>query len=892
MSALDKKVQRFVRSKLGPLTVAMICALPAVANSAGLVMKNGTVYNTNGVPVVDINTPNSSGLSHNFWDDLNVDKNGLIFNNGTSASDTVLAGQIAGNSNLVGGPAKVILNEVVSRNASVINGMMEVAGNKADLIVANPNGITMNGGGSINTGKLTLTTGKAQLTDGELAGYNVNGGTITVGKLSSASPTEILSRNVVINGKVTADELNIVAGNNYVNARGEVAGTVAASGLRNYYSVDVSALGGMYANKINLVSTEAGVGVRNQGTIAGGVNGIKIDTKGILLNSNAKIQSAGLIDIKTNGRIDNTTGEISSIDTISINTNKGEIVNSRAGRIATNGNININSGALTNSNGKIAAAGMLAVDTNKATLTNTGKGKTVGIEAGIVALKTGNLNSRNGQISGGYVGIDAASIDNSGGNLQSAGDIDILSAGNINNNKGLIRAANGHLTLGSGGTISNETTKTADTNSSDSLGIISQKELYIGAKRIVNRGGQIASNDVVTVKSTGDIDNYTGKIVSSVKVLARGTSLNNDRGGLSADRGVDIAVSGTVSNNIGVISSNKSDVELNAGDIDNVGGLMLGENITLNAKNNVNNDTALIVARKLLNVNVLGTISNNNGNDFGARYGEYFGIPQQIGGMIGKEGVSFSARNINSTNSRIISDFGNMKLEAASTLNNTRGLLYSAGDMAIDVGYMFYNNYATTASAGNMNISTVSLQNYSNGSIIDNNATGIISSDKNLNLNVNNSFTNYGFINAEGDLKFNVSKGILYNSNTIAAGKDLTIDALNGIDNNGDIAGGEILTLKTKGSVTNRTNRNIVGKQVIISAGQNITNHGNIVSDNYMDVTANGTVYNYLNMLSYGSAKITANTVTNSGRDALLGAYEDFSQDVKKLNNTGTVLGM
>lgn len=298
MSALDKKVQRFVRSKLGPLTVAMICALPAVANSAGLVMKNGTVYNTNGVPVVDINTPNSSGLSHNFWDDLNVDKNGLIFNNGTSASDTVLAGQIAGNSNLVGGPAKVILNEVVSRNASVINGMMEVAGNKADLIVANPNGITVNGGGSINTGKLTLTTGKAQLTDGELAGYNVNGGTITVGKLSSASPTEILSRNVVINGKVTADELNIVAGNNYVNARGEVAGTVAASGLRNYYSVDVSALGGMYANKINLVSTEAGVGVRNQGTIAGGVNGIKIDTKGILLNSNAKIQSAGLIDIK------------------------------------------------------------------------------------------------------------------------------------------------------------------------------------------------------------------------------------------------------------------------------------------------------------------------------------------------------------------------------------------------------------------------------------------------------------------------------------------------------------------------------------------------------------------------------------------------------------------
>lgn len=892
MSASDNKVQRFVRSKLGPLTVAMICALPAVANSAGLVMKNGTVYNANGVPVIDINTPNSSGLSHNFWDDLNVDKNGLIFNNSTSATDSVLAGKIEGNSNLVGGPAKVILNEVVSRNASAINGIMEVAGSKADLIIANPNGISVNGGIALNTGKLTLTTGKAEVTEGKLTGYNVNGGTITLGKLDNASPTEILSRNIVVNGKVSAEELNLVAGNNFVNTNGEVTGTVAGSGIRNLYSIDVSKLGGMYANKINLVSTEAGVGVRNQGTIAGGVNGIQIDTKGILLNSNAKIQSVAQIDIKTNGRIDNTTGAITAKDTISINTSKGEINNSRAGNIVTTGNLNINSGALNNSNGKIAASGMLAVDTNNATLTNTGKGKTVGIEAGIVALKTGTLNTRNGQINGGYIGIESTSIDNSSGSLQAAVDVNLISKGNINNNNGLIRTAGGYLTLGAGGTISNETTKTADTSSSDSLGIIAEKTLTIGANRLNNRNGQIASNDLITVETKSDIDNYGGRIVSSQKLLTRSTSLNNDRGGLSADQGVNVEVSGTLSNNIGVISSNKSDVELNAGDIDNVGGLMLGGNITLNAKNTVYNDTALIVANKALTVNTLGSIYNNNGNDFGERYGLYFGIPQQIGGMIGREGVSLSAKNINSTNSRIISEFGAMKLEAASTLNNTRGLLYSAGDMAIDVGYMFYNNYATTVSGSNMNINTVSLQNYSNGSMIDNNATGIISADKDVALSVNNSFTNYGFIDAKGNLKFNVTKGILYNSNTIAAGNALTIDALNGIDNNGDISGGETLTLKTNGSVTNRSNRNMVGQNIIITAGQNITNYGNIVSDGDSDITATGNVYNYLNMLSYGSAKMTAKNVTNSGRNAVLGGYYGLSVDAEKVTDTGTVFGM
>lgn len=98
--------------------------------------------------------------------------------------------------------------------------MMEVAGDKADLIIANPNGITVNGGGSINTSKLTLTTGTPDIQNDALAGYSVNGGTITLGKLNNSSPTEILSRNVVVNGKVTANELNVVAGNNYVDAAG------------------------------------------------------------------------------------------------------------------------------------------------------------------------------------------------------------------------------------------------------------------------------------------------------------------------------------------------------------------------------------------------------------------------------------------------------------------------------------------------------------------------------------------------------------------------------------------------------------------------------------------------------------------------------------------------
>lgn len=81
-------------------------------------------------------------------------------------------------------------------------------------------------------------------------GYSVRGGTINAGTLSTESPTEILSRNVVFSGKVSAEELNVVAGNNYVDVNGKVKGPVSASGLAGNYSIDVSRLGGMYANKI------------------------------------------------------------------------------------------------------------------------------------------------------------------------------------------------------------------------------------------------------------------------------------------------------------------------------------------------------------------------------------------------------------------------------------------------------------------------------------------------------------------------------------------------------------------------------------------------------------------------------------------------------------------
>ena len=127
-------------------------------------------YAPNNIRVVNIVTPDANGLSHNKFKHYNVNKEGLILNNANKANvDTQLAGYIYGNSNLnTSGPAQTILNQVTGQNKSYLRGATEVAGSAAHVIIANPNGIYMNGAGFINTPKVTITTGTPNFSNEKL----------------------------------------------------------------------------------------------------------------------------------------------------------------------------------------------------------------------------------------------------------------------------------------------------------------------------------------------------------------------------------------------------------------------------------------------------------------------------------------------------------------------------------------------------------------------------------------------------------------------------------------------------------------------------------------------------------------------------------------------------
>lgn len=309
----------------------------------------------NGVPVVNIATPNQAGISHNQFQDYNVGKEGVILNNATGPlTQTQLGGLIQNNTNLKAGQeATGIINEVVGGNRSQLQGYTEVAGKAANVMVANPYGITCNGCGFINTPNATLTTGKPQFdAAGNLLSLDVSKGTITVeGQGLDASKSDalsIISRATEVNASIHAKALNVTVGANRVAANGS-ATSIAGDGSAPLVSVDTGALGGMYANRIHLVSSEKGVGV-NLGNLNARQGDITLDASGKLTLNNTLASgtlTASAPEIALTGS--HQTGQTMTL------TSQGDTTLSNT-TLASGGNLTLNStGQLTASHSTLAA---------------------------------------------------------------------------------------------------------------------------------------------------------------------------------------------------------------------------------------------------------------------------------------------------------------------------------------------------------------------------------------------------------------------------------------------------------------------------------------------------------------------------------------------------------
>lgn len=367
-------------------------AVPATAivvNTAAPAAQRPVVTTTaSGTPQVNIQTA-VGGVSRNQYTQFDVGANGLILNNAAVSSNTQLAGWVAGNPSLAGGSANIILNEVSSANPSLLRGYIEVAGQRAEVVIANPAGISVNGGGFINASGATLTTGVPQFSGNTLTGYQVNGGSITVsgtGLDTADTPlTTLQARQIILQGAVHAQDLRVNADN--------TGGSTGAA------AIDVAAIGGMYANKITILATGAGAGVNNAGTLQANAGSFTLSADGILSNT-------GTLNSTATTRVNATT----------VNNSTGGAI--YGGSVAVAATTLNNAAASATDTAPVIAARDAAgrVDLGVQTLNNQ-EGALI-YSAGSLAIG-GNLDA-NGQATG-----RATSVTNNSATLEAAGNVDI-----------------------------------------------------------------------------------------------------------------------------------------------------------------------------------------------------------------------------------------------------------------------------------------------------------------------------------------------------------------------------------------------------------------------------------------------------------------------------------
>ena len=529
-----------------------------------------TVLQTgNGLPQVNIQTPSAGGVSRNQYSQFDVTEKGAVLNNARKAAQTQMAGWVQGNPNLARGEAKVILNEVNSANPSRLKGYVEVAGKKADVVIANPSGIQCDGCGVINAGRTTLTTGKAEVENGELKGYRVKGGKVTVGQKgmdnSQSDYTDIIAEKAELKGgvwskkgiKVTTGKNNVDRTNDSVVYVGDkntdkTDRTSDTQGENQSYSVDVSQLGGMYAEKIHLVDNGQGLGVRNAGHIGASAGSVKVDSQG-------KIVNEGFIGGSENAQL-NVKKNIENRGTVYAKAQaqlNAQNIDNKQGVIAGK-QVQINTNNVDNR--KQSDKGSLIVATEKVTIkakhvdnqgTKAGGKTEQGIRGAQVAITAENLSNQQGGIySDEHTQLDVAqTIDNKQGEIEAGKSIELkaktlANEGNIKTKGDLTVRLQDSLTLNNafqvGGNLDFKTEGDFKNNSQLRVGNkadvkaanvdntkdaeISGNETRINTNTLTNRGlidGALTVAKAVTINNLG-----TGRIYGD-HVALQGDSLNN-----------------------------------------------------------------------------------------------------------------------------------------------------------------------------------------------------------------------------------------------------------------------------------------------------------------------------------------------------------------------------
>ncbi|HEZ0572826.1 TPA: hemagglutinin repeat-containing protein [Neisseria meningitidis] len=816
------------------LTSSSATAQGIVADKSAPAQQQPTILQTgNGIPQVNIQTPTSAGVSVNQYAQFDVGNRGAILNNSRSNTQTQLGGWIQGNPWLARGEARVVVNQINSSHSSQLNGYIEVGGRRAEVVIANPAGIAVNGGGFINASRATLTTAQPQYQAGDLSGFKIRQGNVVIAghglDARDTDYTRILSYHSKIDAPVWGQDVRVVAGQNDVvatgNAHSPILNNAAANTSNNtanngthipLFAIDTGKLGGMYANKITLISTVEQAGIRNQGQWFASAGNVAVNAEGKLVNT-------GMIA---------ATGENHAVSLHARNVHN-------SGTVASQDDANIHSQTLDNS-GTVLSSGRLTVR-NLGRLKNQNNGT---IQAARLDMSTGGLDNTGNITQTGSQALDlvsAGKFDNSG----KIGVSDVPQTG-LNPNPSVIPQIPSTATGSGSSTVSvskpssnNPVSPTAPAKNY-AVGRIQTTGAFDNAGSI-NAGGQIdiaaqnglgnsGSLNAAKLRVSGDSFNNTVKGKLQAHDLAVNTQTAKNSGHLLTQTGKidnrelhnagEIAANNLTLIHSGRLSNDKkgniraAHLQLDTAGLHNAGNI-LADSGTVTTKNNLRNTGKVSVAR----LNTEGqTLDNTRGRIEAETVNiQSQQLTNQSGHITATEQLTINSRNVDNQNGKLLSA-NQAQLAVSDGLYNQHGEIATNRQLSIhdkNQNTLALNNAdGTIQSAGNVSLQAKSLAN-----------NGTLTAGNKLDIALTDDFVVERDLTAGKQLNLSI-KGRLKNTHTLQAGHTLKLNAGN-IDNQvtGKIIGGEQTDITSEQHVDNRGLINSDGL-THIGAGQTLTNTG------------------------------------------------------------------
>ncbi|MFP3244993.1 MAG: filamentous hemagglutinin N-terminal domain-containing protein [Paraburkholderia sp.] len=587
------------------------------AFAGGIVADGGTatsvVTAANGQQTVNI-APAISGVSQNTYRSFNVSAAGATLNN-------------------VGINARTIVNQVTSSDPSLIEGQISVAGSRANVILANPNGITVNGGSFVNTGHVALTTGQVSFDDLQIAPgifqrnvvLNTTGGAIVVGPqgLSSALvDLDLIAKNIQINGPLTntftsaTAVTRAIAGNSAVTLNTGLSPsdnandwlslqTGQALTTANSFALDITAAGSVTSGRVEIIVTDKGPGVRSAGPLDASLGDFTLTSNGSVQISNTTVNAASNVSFQVQDAIAFTDTKVT----------------------ANGGAATLNaSGAITLTGSSVTTDGEAALSGNGITLTpdsaQTGS-VLASSTAGVVLDSTGDITNLGSLIqgetrtAGDTHSLGAVTLNASGNVLNQSlpgtplgilfgvkGDVVLGAGGNIFNQNARI-LSNGNVTIVAGGDVDNVIDHTSGVNNGDASSYSSEGWSFLFLEHhssgISVNYGELTDPAALSY-ITADVGNVTitGNNVSNVggSILSNDGAINITARNALLDQGV---FTGQAQFHescfIFCRSSASSDVQLYGGDIE------AGTDISLKAGTQITNTGGTVLAEGALSLN-------------------------------------------------------------------------------------------------------------------------------------------------------------------------------------------------------------------------------------------------------------------------------------------------